>query len=57
MTQGDLSTELQPPGFDITSSAAAKTASGQRHVYPDEIKALKEVLHTTFDKIFYGEEA
>ena len=38
---------------NITRSAIAKIEVGQRHVYPDEIKLLKEILNTTFDKLFY----
>ncbi len=54
MTQEAVSTELQLMGYDITRSALAKIEVGQRHVYADEIRALKEILNTTFDKIFYG---
>lgn len=54
MTQDLLATKLQLAGCDITRSAVAKIEVGQRHVYPDEIKLIKEILDTTFDKIFYG---
>ena len=55
-TQEMLATRLQLAGCDITRSAVAKIEVGQRHIYPDEIKLIKEILNTTFEKIFYGEE-
>lgn len=54
MTQEQLAAKLQINGCDITRSAIAKIEVGQRHVYPDEIKLLKEILDTTFNKLFYG---
>lgn len=53
MTQEQLSAKLQVMGCDITRSAIAKIEVGQRHLYPDEIKLIKEILNTSFDKIFY----
>lgn len=54
MTQEFLSTKLQLLGCDITRSAVAKIEVGQRHLYPDEIILIKEILGTDFDSIFYG---
>ena len=54
MTQEKLSTKLQLSGCDITRSAVAKIEVGQRHLYPDEIILIKEILGTDFDSIFYG---
>jgi len=56
MTQDLLATKLQLAGCDITRSAIAKIEVGQRHIYPDEIKLIKEILNTTFENIFYGLE-
>ena len=56
MTQEILATKLQLSGCDITRSAIAKIEVGQRHIYPDEIRLIKEILSTTFEKIFYGIE-
>ena len=56
MTQEILATKLQLSNCDITRSAIAKIEVGQRHIYPDEIKLIKEILNTTFEKIFYGIE-
>lgn len=52
MTQDTLAAKLQLLGCDITRSAIAKIEVGQRHLYPDEIILLRQVLNTTFDKIF-----
>ena len=54
MTQDVLSAKLQLKGCDITRSAVAKIEVGQRHLYPDEIILIKEILCTDFDSIFYG---
>lgn len=52
LTQEQLSANLQLRGCDITRSAVAKIEVGQRHIYPDEIVLLKEILHATYDEIF-----
>ncbi len=56
MTQEMLSAKLQVFGCDITRSALAKIEVGQRHLYADEVLALKEILCTDFESIFYGSE-
>ena len=56
MTQEILSAKLQLQGCDITRSAIAKIEVGQRHLYPDEIILIKEILNTDFDSIFYGDK-
>ena len=52
MTQEILATKLQLCGCDITRSAVAKIEVGQRHLYPDEIILIKEILNTTYEEIF-----
>ena len=54
MTQDVLAAKLQLRGCDITRSAVAKIEVGQRHLYPDEIILIKEILNTDFETIFYG---
>ncbi|MGN0704546.1 MAG: helix-turn-helix domain-containing protein [Lentihominibacter sp.] len=54
ITQEQLSAKLQLSGCDITRSALAKMEVGQRHIYPDEILKIKEVLNVSFDDLFYG---
>ncbi|MBQ8767811.1 MAG: helix-turn-helix transcriptional regulator [Clostridia bacterium] len=54
MTQEQLSARLQTRGCDITRSAVAKIEVGQRHIYPDEMKLIKEILKVSFEDLFYG---
>lgn len=54
MTQEILAAKLQLMGCDITRSALAKIEVGQRHLYPDEVISIKELLNTDFNSIFYG---
>ena len=56
MTQDALAAKLQLSGCDITRSAVAKIEVAQRHIYPDEIILIKEILGISFEDIFYGEE-
>lgn len=51
-TQEYVATKLQLNGCDITRSAVAKIEVGQRHLYPDEIILLKEILKTSYEEIF-----
>ncbi|HIS05479.1 MAG TPA: helix-turn-helix transcriptional regulator [Candidatus Fimenecus stercoravium] len=53
MTQEQLAVKLQLNGCDMTRSALAKIEVGQRHVYPDEIRLLKELLGASFEELFY----
>jgi len=52
MTQDMLATKLQLMGCDITRSAVAKIEVGQRHLYPDEILCIRQILKTSYDEIF-----
>ena len=51
ITQDMLAAKMQLFGCDITRSALAKIECGQRHLYPDEIILIKNILCTTFDEI------
>lgn len=51
LTQDQLAAKLQVMGCDITRSALAKIEVGQRHLYADEIKTLKEILNVSYDDI------
>ena len=51
MTQDTLAAKLQLNGCDITRSAIAKIEVGQRHLYPDEIILIRQILNTSFDDI------
>ena len=52
MTQEMLAAKLQLNGCDITRSAIAKIEVGQRHLYPDEIILIRELLSTSYEEIF-----
>ena len=52
MTQELLAAKMQLGGCDITRSAVAKIEVGQRHLYPDEVILIKEILDITYDEIF-----
>ena len=52
LTQEQVAAKLQLGGCDITRSAVAKIEVGQRHLYPDEIILLKEMLGVTYEEIF-----
>ena len=52
LTQEALAAKLQVNGCDITRSSVAKIEVGQRHLYPDEILLLKDILHAQFEEIF-----
>ncbi len=54
-TQDYLATKLQLGGCDITRSAVAKIEVGQRHVYPDEIVLIKQILNVEYEEIFSQE--
>lgn len=52
MTQDLLATKLQLCGCDVTRSAVAKIEVGQRHLYPDEIILIKQILNVSYEEIF-----
>ena len=51
LTQEQVAARLQTRGCDITRSAVAKIEVGQRHLYPDELILLREILGASFDEI------
>ena len=51
-TQEQVAAKLQVNGCDITRSAVAKIEVGQRHLYPDEIILLREILSASYEEIF-----
>ncbi|MBQ8288656.1 MAG: helix-turn-helix transcriptional regulator [Clostridia bacterium] len=52
MTQEQLAAKLQIMGCDITRSAVAKIEVGQRHLYPDEIILIRNILNASYEQIF-----
>ena len=55
MTQDQLAAKLQVRGCDVTRSALAKMEVGQRYLYADEIRLLKEILQCRYEDLF-GEQ-
>lgn len=52
VTQEYLAIKLQLNNCDITRSAVAKIEVGQRHLYPDEILLIKQILNVEYEDIF-----
>lgn len=52
LTQEQLAARLQVQGCDLTRSALAKVEVGQRHLYPDELKALRQALGVSYEELF-----
>ncbi|MDY5008748.1 helix-turn-helix domain-containing protein [Candidatus Allofournierella merdipullorum] len=51
-SQEQLAARLQVCGCDVTRSALAKIEVGQRHIYPDELRALREILGVAYEELF-----
>lgn len=51
MTQEQLAAKLQLLGCDITRSAVAKIEVGQRHLYPDELIFIRQILGISFSQL------
>lgn len=49
LTQEQLSARLQVRGCDMTRSALAKIEVGQRHIYVQELRCLRDALGTTYE--------
>ena len=52
LSQEQLSAQIQVRGCDVTRSALAKIEVGQRHLYPDEIMLLHQLLDVSYDELF-----
>lgn len=44
-------TKLQLIGIDITRESLVKIERGIQHIYASQLKAIKEVLHTSYDEL------
>ena len=51
LTQEQLSAKMQILECDVTRSALAKIEVGQRHIYIDELKVIKEILKISLDDL------
>ncbi|MBR0142538.1 MAG: helix-turn-helix transcriptional regulator [Ruminococcus sp.] len=52
LTQEMLAAQLQTRGCDLTRSAIAKIEIGARHLYPDEMKLIKDILKADYKDIY-----
>ena len=43
---------MQIMGVDITRESFVKIERGIQHIYATQLKAIKEILETTFDELF-----
>ena len=51
LSQEQVAAQLQVRGCDVTCSTLAKVEVGQRHIYPDELNVLKEILSVSYDDL------
>ena len=51
LKQTDMVVRLQLMGMDMTREALVKIERGIQHIYASELKAIKEVLGTTYDEL------
>lgn len=53
MTQDALAAKLQLAGCDMTRSAVAKIEVGQRHLYPDELILIRNILNISYEELLH----
>lgn len=51
LSQEQLAAKVQLQGCDLTRSALAKIECGQRSIYPDELKAVKQALNIPYEAL------
>ena len=51
LKQTDMVVRLQLMGMDMTREALVKIERGLQHIYASQLKAIKEVLGTTYDEL------
>ena len=49
--QVEMVVKLQLEGLDITREAYVKIERGIQHIYASQLKAIKNVLDTTYDEL------
>lgn len=50
--QVEMVRDLQLMGINITREALVKIERGIQHIYASQLKAIKNVLDTTYDELF-----
>lgn len=56
LKQTEMVVRLQLMGMDMTREALVKIERGIQHIYASQLKAIKEVLGTTYDELL-GEDS
>ena len=49
--QVDMVTKLQLMGIPMTRESLVKIERGIQHIYASQLKAIKEILDTTYDEL------
>ncbi len=49
--QIDVVIKMQLMGFDMTRESMVKIERGIQHIYASQLKAIKEILDTTYDEL------
>ena len=49
--QVELVSKLQLSGIDVTRESLVKIERGIQHVYASQLKAIKEILDTTYEEL------
>ena len=52
LSQEQVAARLQVHSGDVTRSALAKIEVGQRHIYPDELRLLRDIFNVSFEELF-----
>ncbi len=50
--QVELVRKMQLLGIDITRESLVKIERGIQHIYASQLRAIKEVLETSYDELF-----
>lgn len=50
--QTELAIKLQLAGIDMTRESLVKIERGIQHIYATQLRAIKNVLNTTYDELF-----
>lgn len=49
--QIDVVIKMQLMGFEMTRESMVKIERGTQHIYASQLKAIKEILDTTYDEL------
>lgn len=52
LKQIEVIRELQLRGFNVTKETMVKWEHGKKHFSASQLKAIKEILNTTYDELF-----